>query len=117
MNEAGIKHYARVAVYRFKPGTADATIAQAEESLLPLFRRRPGFIAHQIVKTGEDDAVAISTWDSAAGAAESVRIAAAWVEEHARAQLVSLDTHFGELVVDYERFHEGAYDAAGSLRE
>ncbi len=112
-----LKHYVRVSVYRFKPDTADRLIAEAERSLLPLFRGQPGFVAHQIVKTGPDEVVAVSTWDSREGAERSVDIARAWVEARARDLLVSVDTRFGEAVVDYEQFHEGAYDAAGALGE
>ena len=111
-----LKHYVRISVYRFAPGTVDQVVRRAEQGLLPLFCRQRGFIAHQIIKTGEDEVVAVSTWDSPEGAARSVETALAWIEEHAGAHLVSVDTHFGEKVIDHTPFHEGAYDAAGHLQ-
>jgi hypothetical protein len=35
--------HARVAIYKFKPGTAEAAIRQAEEGLLPIVRQHQGF--------------------------------------------------------------------------
>ncbi len=112
-----LKHYVRVSVYRFQPDTVDRLMVEAERSLLPVFRRQPGFIAHQIIKTGPEEAVAFSTWDSRERAERSVSTAMSWVEAHAGERLVSVDSHFSELVVDYEQFHEGAYAAAGALGE
>ena len=107
-----LTQHVRVSVWRFQPGTTGRVLAEAERHLLPLFRRQPGFIAHQLISTGDDEVTAVSTWDSREGAERSVQLAAAWVAEQVGDLVVSVETRFGEVVVDHGPFHTGAYDAA-----
>ena len=89
--------HVRIAVYTFKPGTIDEVIRRAEADVLPLFRRQPGFVAYEVVKTGDDRGVSISTWESAGQAQAAVEMAAGWVKENLADSVVSVENHVGEL--------------------
>lgn len=89
--------HCRVAVYRFRAGGADEVIRRAEAGMLPLYRSRPGFISYEVVKTGEDSAVSISTWETERQAEESVRAAAAWVQENVADLVAAVQNHVGLL--------------------
>ena len=87
--------HARVVMYTFKPRTIDALTKQAEKGLLPIFRRHAGFRSYQVIKTGPDTGVSISTWDSEAGAKAAVKLGADWVKANVAKDIVSAETHVG----------------------
>jgi heme-degrading monooxygenase HmoA len=89
--------HVRIAVYTCNPGTLDEVVRRAEADVLPLFRSQPGFIAYEVVKTGDDRGVSISTWKSAEQAQAAVATAAGWVKENLADALVSVENHVGEL--------------------
>ena len=89
--------YARVAVYRFRPGMAVPAIGRAQAGMLPIFREQPGFVAYEVVKTGDDAAVSISTWGSAEHARRAVEMAAGWVKDNIGDMVVSVENHVGEV--------------------
>lgn len=87
--------HARIAVYKVKPGTADAAIKKAEEGLLPIFRKHKGFHAYEVITTGNNGIVSISTWDSEGEALEAVRAAEAWVRDNIGESVLSAENHVG----------------------
>src|SRR5919107_1407415 len=89
--------HVRVAVYTFKPGTIDEVSKRVESGVLPLFRQHPGFIAYDVVTTGGNKGVSISTWGTAEQADEASAIAARWVKENIADMVVSVERHVGEL--------------------
>ena len=98
--------YARIAIYQFKPGTVDEVIRKAKEGMLPIFRQQPGFRRYATVKTGDDSAVSISTWDTQQEADAAVQKAAAWVTQNFAASVVAVANHVGEVA-----FSEGVQGA------
>jgi heme-degrading monooxygenase HmoA len=90
--------YTRVSIDRTPPGGAAELVRRAREGLLPLYRSRPGFIAYEIVATGDDEAVFVSTWASRADAEATVETAAAWAREHAAGLILAAEHHVGDLV-------------------
>lgn len=89
--------HVRIAVYTLKPGTVDEVIRRAQSGMLPLFRRQPGFVAYDVAKTGDDEGVSISTWDSAEQAQAAIQTAAGWVKENLADMVISVENHVGEL--------------------
>jgi heme-degrading monooxygenase HmoA len=87
--------HARVVMYTFKPRTIDAVIKKAEAGLLPVFRKHAGFRSYQVIKTGPDTAISLSTWDSEAEAKAAVKLGAAWVKANIATDVVSAETHVG----------------------
>jgi len=87
--------YARVAVYTVKPRTAEAAVKKAEEGLLPIFRKHKGFHSYEVITTGHDGVVSISTWDSEGEALEAVRAAETWVKNNIADSVVSAENHVG----------------------
>ncbi len=89
--------HVRVAVYKFKPGTMDEVIRRAQSGMLPTFRQQPGFVAYEVIQTGDDEGVSISTWESAEQAQAAIQTAAGWVQENLAEFVVSVDNHVGEV--------------------
>ena len=57
--------YARIAVWRFNPGTDLATLTQrVKTEWIPLAEAQPGFVQHGIVQTSERDVVSITAYAS-----------------------------------------------------
>jgi hypothetical protein len=54
----------RVAIDRFQAGAADEVLRKVKEGRVPLLAQLPGFLAYEVVKTGEDSAVFIHTCET-----------------------------------------------------
>ncbi len=89
--------HARVAIYRFKPGTVDEVIRKAEAGLLPFFRNQPGFVAYGAVKTGEDSGISLSFWQTEEQAEAAVQVAASWVKDNVAEMTESVQNYVGDL--------------------
>src|SRR5205823_4622833 len=90
-------HHVRVGVYTFKPGTTDTIIRKAELELLPMHRQRPGFIGYEVVRTGQDSVVSISTWESQAQAEDAATRSVEWVTANIQNSIETVQNHVGEL--------------------
>ena len=93
-------HHVRVGVYQFKPGTTDTVLRKAEVELLPMHRQRPGFIGYEVVRTGGDTAVSISTWESQAQAEDAATRSVDWVKANIHDSIDSVQNHVGELAFE-----------------
>ena len=92
--------YARIAVYRVKPGstlTVDEAIRRSQTGMLPIFRNQPGFASYGLVKTGEDSVVSISFWQSRQQAEAAVQVAASWAKDNVAEMAESVQNYVGEL--------------------
>ena len=92
--------YARIAVYKAKPGstlTADETIRRSQTGMLPIFRNQPGFVSYGIVKTGPDSVISISFWQSRRQAEAAVQLAASWAKDNVAEMSESVQNYVGEL--------------------
>jgi heme-degrading monooxygenase HmoA len=100
--------HVRVAVYKFKPGTVDEVARRAETGMLPTFRSQPGFVAYGIVKTGADEAVSLSVWETQAQAEKAVQVAATWVKDNIADMTESVQNHVGDLAFFSSRIPVGS---------
>jgi hypothetical protein len=65
--------------------------------------RQPGFVAYEVVKTGEDSAIFINTWETQEQAEAAVQSAAQWVRDNVAARILSVETYVGEIVISRQR--------------
>jgi quinol monooxygenase YgiN len=93
--------YVRVAVDRFHPGAVDDVLNRVREGLVPVLERQPGFVAYEVVKTGEDSAIFINTWKTQEQAEAAVQSAAQWVRDNVATRILSVETYVGELTLSY----------------
>ena len=74
--------YAVLRRYHFDPGNSVEINSRIKESFVHLLRKAPGFEAYYWLDTGEGEGASISIFWDKAGAEESTRIAANFVEQH-----------------------------------
>jgi hypothetical protein len=101
--------YARVALYKLKPHTADTVIAQAEAGMLPIFRSHAGFHAYEAIKAGHETVISISMWDNEQQAAEAVRAAASWVQANVAEHVLSVENHVGTVGFSHRATRSGGH--------
>jgi heme-degrading monooxygenase HmoA len=94
----GYTGYARVAVWQFKPGTADALAERAKVGMVPLMEREPGFTGYGAVRTGENSAVTVTAFASREQAQAAGEKTGVWVREHAMSSAESVERSEGEIV-------------------
>ena len=69
--------------YQLAPGhTMEELAAVVESGFLPIIRDVPGFQEYFLVETGEGGVLSISTFTDEAGAEESTRRAADWIQQN-----------------------------------
>ena len=92
--------YARIGVYKAKPGsalTADEAARRSQNGMLPIFRNQPGFAGYGIVKAGQDSVISISFWQSRQQADAAVQLAASWAKDNVAEMSESVQNYVGEL--------------------
>jgi heme-degrading monooxygenase HmoA len=94
----GYTGYARVAVWQFKPGTADALAERVRAEMVPLIEGAPGFTGYGVARTGENSAVTVTAFASQAQAQAAAEKTGAWVREHAASSVESVERSEGEIV-------------------
>ena len=91
-------NHKRIAVYKLQT-SADTVVQRAEAGILPIFRQQPGFVAYEIIETGTDSLISISTWQSKEQADEATKIAAAWTQDNLGFALVLAGNYVGEVLL------------------
>ena len=89
--------HVRVAVYTLKPGTIAEVVRRAEAEMFPILRQFSGFIAYDLVKTGHDTAISISSWESKEQAEQANQRIGSWVKQNVADTVASVESHIGEL--------------------
>ena len=79
--------YGRCVVYSVT-GDEQETVDKARTSLLPIFKRQPGFIAYGVIGQG-GKIFSMSTWHSVNDAKAADETARQWVAENMDAQVVA----------------------------
>jgi hypothetical protein len=93
-----INGYARVALWQFAPGTADAVAERVKTELVPQMERDPGFAGYGAARTGADSAISVHALATKAQAHAAGAKAAAWVREQIGSSIASVERHEGEIV-------------------
>lgn len=89
--------HARIAYYQFKPSQGPEVVRRAEEGMLPVFQRHPGFRGYVAVLTEGDTGYSISLWDSEQQATAAVQSAADWARENVAGLVASVQNHVGDV--------------------
>jgi hypothetical protein len=72
--------YAVIRRYQFDPSSSEEIDRKVRGGFVPLLRRTPGFVAYYWLDSGEGAGASLSVFKNQAGADESVRIAADFVQ-------------------------------------
>jgi len=79
--------YAMIRRYQFDPKESKEINRQVQEGFVPLIRTAPGFVAYYWLDTGEGAGTSLSVFEDKAGAEESLRLSAGYVQKHLAALL------------------------------
>lgn len=60
----------------------DEIVRLAQEGFVPLIKQVPGFVAYHLVNAGNNTVVTFSLFHDKAGAEQSTRTAASWVQQN-----------------------------------
>jgi len=93
-----ISGYARVALWRFQPGTADSVAERVRNEMLPQMEREPGFVGYGAARTGSDSAISVSVSASREQSRAAAERIAPWLSDQLGASIASVERHEGEIV-------------------
>ena len=79
--------YIVIRQYKADPSAVGEIVRRAREGFLPLISAAPGFASYSMTDAGEDGLITVSSFEDSAGAKESVRLAAGWVNDNLAALL------------------------------
>jgi quinol monooxygenase YgiN len=91
--------YASINVFTVRAGDMDTFVALQRDAFVPLLRQQPGFLAFELVRTGDDTGVAMLWWASEDARHAATPCLTAWVEQHLMPFFVTLDNPAGPVVV------------------
>ena len=92
------------------PASVDEIFQLVEEGFVPIISEGPGFVAFYALDMGNGVLASISIFEDQAGAKESNRLAAAWVQKN----LAHLLPHSPQITVGEMRVHK-ALGAGGKI--
>ncbi len=68
--------------YQVEPGSVEEINRQVNEGFIPIIKDADGFLAYYVVNAGAGEVATVSVFEDQAGAEESIRMAANFVEEN-----------------------------------
>ena len=74
--------YTAIRKYYVIPGRVDEFMQRVRVGFVPIISQVPGFVGYYVLEVRNDQVVTISIFDTRAGAEESIRRAATWVEQN-----------------------------------
>jgi heme-degrading monooxygenase HmoA len=89
--------HARIATYRYE-GDARQLAKQAEQGMLPIFQKQPGFRAYSIAES-DGEVISLSVWDTAEQIDAANSAASSWIQENLGDSLQLRDVRAGELLL------------------
>lgn len=105
--------YAVIRRYRFDPSNSDEINRRIRDAFVYLLRKSPGFEAYYWLDTGAGEGASISVFETRAGAEESTRIAARFVEKHLANMLGEPERIEGEVHARADRHWPLVSEAVG----
>jgi heme-degrading monooxygenase HmoA len=91
--------YTRLATYDIVKGNFPELTTMAENGILPLFAREPGFVDYGLVDAGHNKVVSISIWDTREQAQKSATTAATWVKDNMGDRVRLVTSYVGDLAL------------------
>jgi hypothetical protein len=89
--------YAAVRRYKFDSKSGTEIAQKIQDGFIPILRKTPGFVAYYWLETATGEGASLSVFDSAAGAEESIRVAADFVQKNLAALLGKPEVIQGEV--------------------
>lgn len=72
--------FASIRRYQVTPGATDELLRRVRDGFVPIISQAPGFVAYYALDAGNDVVASVSVFQDQAGADESNRMAASWVQ-------------------------------------
>ena len=91
--------YTRISTYDMTKGTFDELTGIAEEGILPMFAKEPGFVNFGLVDIGDHKVVSLSIWETREAAQNSALVAASWVKENISDRVRLVTGYVGNLAL------------------
>ena len=91
--------YTRISTYDVIKGDFNELTGIAENGILPLFVKEPGFVNYGLVDIGNHKVVSLSIWESREAAQNSASMSASWNKENVADRVKLLTTTIGELAL------------------
>ena len=95
--------YAVMRRYRFDPKNSEEINRRIKEVFVHLVRQSPGFVNYFWLDTGEGEGASLTVFRHKAGAEESTRMAASFVEQHLATLLGNPEIVQGEIQAHADR--------------
>ena len=95
--------YAVIRRYRFDPNDSEEITNRIRDIFVHLLRKAPSFEAYYWLDTGEGEGASLSVFRDKAGAEESIRLAASFVEQHLATLLGKPEIIEGQIRVRADR--------------
>jgi ketosteroid isomerase-like protein len=91
--------FIRIGTYQCGLDGADEVVRRAEQTLVPSYRKRPGFLSYVLGTTPGDQVLSFSLWQTLEQAMASKGVAERWVQDSARGLVLSGESLVGEVGV------------------
>ncbi len=91
--------YARLATYDITKGTFPELTSIAEQGILPMLAKEPGFVNYGLVDVGNNKVVSVSIWETREEAHKASTTAAGWVKDNAADRIHLVTTYVGDLAL------------------
>ena len=91
--------YAVIRRYQFDPKSSEEIGRLIRDGFIQLLRKTPGFVSYNWLDTGSGVGASMGVFQDKAGAQESVRLAAAYVQQHMSSLLGNPEVTQGEVKV------------------
>ena len=91
--------YTRISTYDVIKGDFNELTGIAENGILPLFVKEPGFVNYGLVDIGNHKVVSLSIWETREAAQNSASMSASWNKENVADRVKLLTTTIGELAL------------------
>jgi hypothetical protein len=96
--------HASVRRYKMNPVSVDELKRRVEEAFVTIVSSVPGFVAYYVVGGDDGTVISINIFEDQAGAEDSTRRAATWVEENIASLLPDApEVTVGEVIVQVQK--------------
>jgi hypothetical protein len=91
--------YIRLSTYDVTKGSFEELTSIAENGILPVFAKEPGFVNYGLCDMGNHKIMSISIWETREQAQRSAALAATWVRETVADRVRLVTTTIGDLAL------------------
>lgn len=100
--------FARVGIYKVKADQAEPVIAKGKAELPELMKRQPGFNRYAVLRTGPDEIVSLSSWETREQAEAAGKQLTDWVRQNGPDAFVGAENLTGEAMLNEQATEDAA---------